>query len=580
MVSLFSFPRKKTPVLGMVHWLVLLGSAGGTLLALALGVMTPDWFGEGRYLTYPLPLGDAMPEMDTTLSPEMRSTASTEAGKQVVKDWSEQQLPNWYHHGKGTAPRMLLTKFAEKTDLENANQYLCSIVPWSGAGSTWTLHHGDYDFTLVTLTTILYMFGNEPAIMYPETREHLLNVLLNQEGGRPLVTAPRTLGLILDTENHHLMTEGSRYLKNQWLATYGTEEERSNPHYNNKENGLEAWLIAYLEEMLHEGVYEFNSRPYIGYTLQALLNLEAYPETPQIRNLARYLLDVINLQYALGSLDLRRYPPFRRQYVKEKEREMDNDSHTAYMHVWTGGNDGKAGHYSSFMLLAELLPYRLPDDLRTWTLSKPEPYFVRYGRGASACAELYSGGPGYLLSAGGANRGWRSRIVARPITLMLEDGETNVQNCFHIPGRGHWRHWNNSGVYRHFAMANAPVVVPENQKAVAAGQGWQLFRPLESSAMMVAVFTGENFGIIALFPETEETPESLLAALQHQNPDSETLGTRFTWPNGNILEYDPDAPKGTWVMKAENGIELDRNYDAWPQISGDVPALSFARKTS
>ena len=143
MMPLFSFPRKKAPVLGMVHWLVLLGSAGGTLIALALGVLTPDWFGEGRYLTYPLPLGDAMPVMDTSLSTLVRSTVTTEAGGQVVKDWSEQKLPNWYRHGKGTAPRVMLAKLAKQVDVEEANAYMSSITPWSGAGSSWKLHRGD-----------------------------------------------------------------------------------------------------------------------------------------------------------------------------------------------------------------------------------------------------------------------------------------------------------------------------------------------------------------------------------------------------------------------------------------------------
>ena len=577
MIPRLNFPKKKRNTLGIIHWLILLGAAAGTLLTLAWGLLVPDWFGEGRYLTYPIPLGEVMPAMDTSLSSSIRATVSTEPGQQVVKRWSEHELPNWYRHGKGTAPRMLLAKLAEQVDIESVNQYLCSITPWSGAGSSWKFHHGDYDFTLVTLTTILYMFGNQPDLLYSETLEHLLDVLLNQDGGRPLVTAPNTFGLVLDTENHHLMTEGSRYLKNQWLATYGSEEQRNNSRYNNQENGLEAWLIAYLEEMLHEGVYEFNSRPYIGYTIQALLNLEAYPSSPQIRNLARYLLDIINLQYTFGSLDFRRYPPFRRQYVKVSVTEMDDDAHTAYMYVWTGGNNGEARNYSDFMLLAELLPYQLPEDLKTWTLSKPESYFVRYGRGASACPELYSGGPGYLLSAGGANRGWRSRIVARPITLMLSDGANDIQQCFHIPGKGHWRRWNNTGVYRHFAVADAPVVIPENQQAIAEGKGWQLFSGSESSALIIAVFSGSDFGIIALFPETKGSPETLLKALQQQNPDRKVLRNRFTWPNGDVLEYDPDAPKGVWVMKAENGNPLDRAYDAWPQLSGDVPALTFAR---
>jgi hypothetical protein len=247
------------------------------------------------------------------------------------------------------------------------------------------------------------------------------------------------------------------------------------------------------------------------------------------------------------------------------------------MHIWTGGNTGETGRYSDFRLLAELLPYRLPADLRTWTLSKPEPYFVWYGRGDSACPELYSGGPGYLISAGGANRGWRSSIVARPITLMLADGKTDVTRCFHIPGRGHWRRWNTTGVYRRFAVANAPVVIPERYEAAAEEDGWQIFCVSGPSPLTIAIFNGDTLGILALFPDAQETPVELLAALKNKNPDAAVLHGKFVWPDGKALEYEPEAPKGTWVMKSEDGVLLDRNYDAWSQLGGDVPTLSFAR---
>ena len=125
---------------------------------------------------------------------------ATPAGREVLERWSNHDLPDWEKNGKGTAPRILLTKLANQVDLEAANAYLCAISPWSGAGSSWAFHKGDYDFTLVTLTTLLYMYGNQPDRLYPETRDHLLGVLLNQDGGHPLVTAPRTFGLILDTD--------------------------------------------------------------------------------------------------------------------------------------------------------------------------------------------------------------------------------------------------------------------------------------------------------------------------------------------------------------------------------------------
>ncbi|HEX71839.1 MAG TPA: hypothetical protein ENN65_00770, partial [Candidatus Hydrogenedentes bacterium] len=492
---------------GLVLWAILLGVSGGMLLGLLSLFFEPDWFGAGRYGTHPIPLGAQMPApCPTAREPNAPSQKSSE-GQATLERWSARDLPDWRAQGKVTAPRILLAKLHAGVDIEEVNRYLRAARPVRGTGSTWKFHYGDYDFTMVTLSTLLYMFGDRPDRLYPDTLEHLLHRLLIMEGGAPLVTVPRTFGLILDTENHHLMTEGSRYLKNQWLATYGTEEQRADPRYDNRENGLEAWLVAYLEEMLHEGVYEFNSRPYIGFTMQALLNLEAYPDSVRIRQLSRYLLDIINMQYALGSLDLRRYPPFRRQYKQARKTALGADPHTAFMRVWADMSEAsdvaavKPGSYQEFVLLAELLPYRPPEDVRAWTVAKPEHYFVQYGRGTTACPELYSGGPGYLLGAGGVNRGWRSHIVAKPITLLLSDGETDAARCFQIPGHGPWRTWNSTGVYRRFAVANAPVSVPEQYEALVETGGWRIFLGAAATSPVIAAYSGDRLGILAIFPE-------------------------------------------------------------------------------
>ena len=59
-----SFSKEKTNTAGIVHWLILFGVSGITLLVLTYGLLVPDWFGEGRYLTPPIPFGEQMPEMD------------------------------------------------------------------------------------------------------------------------------------------------------------------------------------------------------------------------------------------------------------------------------------------------------------------------------------------------------------------------------------------------------------------------------------------------------------------------------------------------------------------------------------
>ena len=335
-------------------------------------------------------------------------------------------------------------------DLEAANAYLSRVEPWGEAGSTWARHPaGDYDFTLAGLTPILFLFGDKPGVLYPNTRDHLLNVLLPLEGGDPLEKVPRTLGLVRDTENHLLMTEGSRYLKNRWLALHGSLD----PRHDNVDNGLETWLLKFITDLRTAGLYEFNSIPYEGYTLTALLNLDAFG-SDSVRSAARDLLDQLNWKYALGSLSFRRFPPFRRQYSHARDTALDGDRHVALMKAWASlmpdGPQNLAlagGHHIA--LWACWSPYRLADDTARWLITKPADYFVRLGHGPGGSPEIYSGGPGYLLSAGGVNRGNRSMIVARPITLILDDGAMDLSKIVHLAGPGR----NLSGMEQHRRLA-------------------------------------------------------------------------------------------------------------------------------
>ena len=112
---------------------------------------------------------------------------------------------------------------------------------------------------------------------------------------------------------------------------------------------------------------------------------------------------------------------------------------------------------------------------------KPKGYFVRMGHGPIGSPEIYSGGPGYLITAGGVNRGERSLLVARPITLMLDDGATDLSQVLHLAGPGaEFRQRNNTGVWRDFAAAAGPVRIPETWKPDAEAELWKVFhRPVD-----------------------------------------------------------------------------------------------------
>ncbi|MCH7546133.1 MAG: hypothetical protein IID30_07000, partial [Planctomycetes bacterium] len=319
----------------------------------------------------------------------------------ILLYWSQREIKDWAKDGKVTIPRILIGKLAVGRDIAFVNEYLQERQPRGTVGSTGPFHStGDYDFTLAGLSLLLYSFGDNPDVLYPETVDHIVDVLMTQEGGKPKVFTPRVLGLPLrDTENHILMTEGSRYLKNRWKALHGNRE----PKYDNATNGLEDYLLEYLGEIERAGYHEYNSRPYQGYTLTALMNIEAF-SAPPVRTVARSLLDRTNWEYALSSMTFRRFPPFRRQPRRAKDTDLDGDYITDMMKTWMslGGVDDlyvRAGAHQALWVC--MIPYRLPDAVAEWVMQKPSDYFIQMGHGNDGSPEIYSGGPGYLISSGG-----------------------------------------------------------------------------------------------------------------------------------------------------------------------------------
>jgi hypothetical protein len=540
------------------------------LLALLLVVLTPVLIWMARYHLsatafshVPLAPGNIEIPEERTIRWKDRS----EATDQILEYWAKKPLDDWRERGKIDMPRALLGRFALQRDLDEANAYLSVATPWGKAGSTWKFHpEGDYDFTMAGLIPILFLFGDDPSVLYPQTRDQLLNVLLPLEGGDPLVKVPRTLGLVRDTENHLLMTEGSRYLKNRWLALHGNV----NPLYDNVANGLEGWLLNLIRELRETGLYEFNSVPYEGYTLTALLNLEAFG-SERMQSAARGFLDQLNWSYALGSLEFRRAPPFRRRYEHAADSALKADRHVPLMKLWIsllpeGPANLTPKSSEHIALWACWSPYRLPDKTVQWILEKPASYFIKMGHGPDGSPEIYSGGPNYLLSAGGVNRGHRSLLIARPITLLLTDEATDLSQVLHLSGPGKtFRAWNNTGVWHNFAVAGGPVHIPEGWTPDAEGALWKVYR--RGLNLCVAVHSRSDLGLVHLVHSSD--PQGALRAVEAANGVPDFLMNSFQVPDGPRIGYVPDAPKDQWVIQSINGQPTDREFDHWPRMEGE-----------
>ena len=485
----------------------------------------------------------------------------------IIQLWADKIIDDKKLSGKGNVPRIILAKLMLKKDLMETNTKIRQMIVSGVTGSSWALNKkGDYDFTLTPLTTILFLFGDQPEILYPETKDYLLKTLLTADGNKYRSSAPRTLGLAPETENHLLMTEGSRYLKNNWMKLHGSTD----PYYNNIQNGMETKVLALLAKINKDGLFEFNSQPYIGYTIAALLNLEAFG-SEKVRSEARNVLDYMNWCYAIGSYGLKHYPPMRRRYDKQHIQQLTTGYQSVFMKTWlsftdVSGYNKDIGNAEAHALMGAAMPYRPADKVVDLIFNKDAGYFVKMGHGKKACPEIYAAGKKFLLSAGGANRGKNSLVVTRPICLFLDDKAEDLSSVFHIAGPGSdYMGWNNTGVYKDFACAAGPVSIPSSATLITKNESWAIYSGKNN--LLIAVHSEADFGLIAIFANINA--DVLLSNLRMLNPDNKLLKSEFQFPGGQKLSYDVNAPKNKWVIVTVNGALQNRNFDKWPLIDGD-----------
>jgi hypothetical protein len=525
-------------------------------IPLLLYVLVNIFAGAGRKMDKPIELGDIKIPTQRTLS----FNDNSELKQNILDGWTSKTPQDWKPDEKVNLKnsRIVISCFLEGKRVEEMNKYLMRQKAVGHPGSPWLLYPlGDYDFTAMAFTALLYLFGEKPDILYPKTRQHLLNNILTIEGNK----FRRNVGYMFleDSENHILMTEGSRYLKNQWLRNHGNNA----PEYNNKTNGVEKKLKVFLEEIDTYGFYEFNSAPYLGYTYCALLNLYEFA-SGDIRSLSGKLLDRLNWQYALSSYKFKHFPPNRRRFGKDFKKNIDSDYHTVMLKVWgslydesLSVNMSRGQHHA---LWATFVSYKPADKVIQWVLDKPKPYFVKMGHGFNSCPEILSGDKSYLLSAGGANQGRRSLIVAKPIMLFLDDDASEMKHAFHMFGPGdNFIDWNNTGVYQDFACTKGKVHIPVNKKVLKSSGNWKIF--LITEGIYLAIFSKEELGLMVIV--RSNSIENILEDILIKNSDEKKLSTYFNHPNGNIIEYDLNSPKDQWVIKSVNKISTNRNFSKW-----------------
>jgi len=342
---------------------------------------------------------------------------------------------------------------------------------------------------------------------------------------------------------------------------------------------MELAILKLLKEHSEIGFYEFNSMPYSAYAITPLLNLEAFG-SEKVKQAARNVLDYISFTYALGSYNFKYYPPFRRRLDRSKITSISSDYQTVFMKSWLSFHpeinyNEPVKNGKRHALMAVCLPYRPPDKAVELLTDKSSGYFVKLGHSTKSCPEIYSAGDGYLLSAGGANQGKWSIIVARPTCLFLNDDAQDISEVIHLKGKGdNFMKWNNTGVYKDFACTNGSVYIPEKFKMVDKNKLWTIYN-LDNN-LQIAVHSSEGLSILSVFKNSNA--KDLAQKLLDSNPDLNQLKSQFHFPEGKRITYDVNAPRNKWIITAVDTKIVDRDFSKWPLLSGDFE--NFNLKTN
>ncbi len=331
-----------------------------------------------------------------------------------------------------------------------------------GAGEVGTF--GKYDFALKGLMTIAHRYRGR---LSEEDVRFILSDLVPPQiaGGHPQsVEFVEVSFLNIDlpeTENHLLMTEGSRYLINQLHREFSPDD----PRFDNVGNGLTGWLLGYLQTIAKHDFMEVNARPYARLSMHAVLNLYEFADDPLVRTAAQNVLDYTMVKYAVSSSRGRRVAPYRR--LQPRINHQDNRSNwlydsageqiSGYFLACTGLTDerGAPAVFPASLdytgMIGGTSSYRAPPAAYAIALTDVAPALHRFHQGtrprvlrspdvAQPALEIYFRSPSFLISAGGMflNSGYGNDEYGQPIKPAWRDS-ARAQATTLIPARANVR---------------------------------------------------------------------------------------------------------------------------------------------
>src|SRR5262249_51302190 len=122
------------------------------------------------------------------------------------------------------------------------------------------------------------------------------------------VAALGTLGIfglmflrIPETENHRLMIETSRFLKNQIVISELKDKNYDLGSFESYQTEMKSWLMNKLQEFMKGDFIEYNAHPYQRYSINAILNLYDFSDDTDIKTAAQMVLEYSAAKFAVGS---------------------------------------------------------------------------------------------------------------------------------------------------------------------------------------------------------------------------------------------------------------------------------------
>ncbi|MBI3558436.1 MAG: hypothetical protein HY074_19375 [Deltaproteobacteria bacterium] len=436
------------------------------------------------FLSGTLALADAvdLSKVPAAQTPQQSYQTFEARGQLMLRSVAPLDLGAFVFANGGLATKAM-AKFTQGVDVDLFNRTMMSPAStvYSAPGTDFQdagflcRRTGDYDFNLLSQIPLMYHFGDNPALIYPATRYRILNYFLSQKGNQVhLKNFLWVCGVHPETENHILMTEGSRYLTNQLMLRQLREQSQYQAIYDNNANGMTAWMLFHLAEFFKNDFSEYNSHPYQTYTVMAIQNLYEFSEDQRVKLAAEMLLNYLDARYAISSNGLRRLVPYRRQLpYRDRTDMLAIDGQTSRM-VLMAGNTEHFGElpapfqftYGTDTLVAPALgSYRIPEAILDLIINKSHmPYFNMHRHTG---VEIYASSPSFLISAGGIyidmhNDLWTHQNSGWPVatTLMPTQQGIDASQFIRIQGHSDGTKRINTCVAPGFACGLNPVIPP------------------------------------------------------------------------------------------------------------------------